>query len=545
MPTKLTYSDAQKAAIECAGSMVITACPGSGKTTVMVEKIRQEFDSLKPHQGIIGISFTIKSSKELGDKCKKNGANTRASFFGTIDNFCLAEIIFPFLGRTYGVSKQEISCVQFSQLKDEYKAQLPDLSKSNINLSTDDYDFYESEFMEHYRQGFVLLEAVTIIACKVLEKSEACRRYIKAKYRSVYIDEYQDTSEPQHALFCALHSLGLKAVAVGDTQQSIFAFRGSDPRHLLALAEDVVNFEHHIIDINHRSHPSIINYSKRLYSPQCQLIPVATNDIHVYHRSFDGTQEAVASGLSNWIEKSVRTLKIEDLSEVAVLVRWNGSIDRLQRHLTLPARFYRDDSLSKIASPLGRFFSALLTFYFDERKLAEQLLDDFLRSKRTPAGLRTIRRSIHGLRNFELEKLPDEFIKIATLFDFSADNKTEVDALLQIISSPGDILHYEAVQSGEIQVMTLHKSKGLEFDLVIHLDLYDWVFPTRTYTGNFNEEVFTDWDQDLNLHFVGITRAKKWCVLITSTQRINSEDNVKKGSPSQFLSLPGIKGLYR
>src|SRR5689334_22671808 len=102
MPTKFAYSDAQKAAIDCAGSMVITACPGSGKTTVMVEKIRQEFGNLKPHQGIIGISFTIKSSKELGDKCKRNGANIRASFFGTIDNFCLAEIIFPFLARIYG-----------------------------------------------------------------------------------------------------------------------------------------------------------------------------------------------------------------------------------------------------------------------------------------------------------------------------------------------------------------------------------------------------------------------------------------------------------
>lgn len=545
MPTQLTYSDAQKAAIDFPGSMVITACPGSGKTTVMVEKIRQEFDTLKPHQGIIGISFTIKSSKELGDKCKKNGVNIRASFFGTIDNFCLAEIIFPFLARLYGFSGQDLSCVQYSQLKDKHKAQLPDLSKSDINLITSDYDVYESEFIEHYREGFVLLEAVTVIACKILAKSDACKRYIKAKYRSVYIDEYQDTSEPQHALFCALHSLGLRAVAVGDTQQSIFAFRGSDPRHLSALTVDVENFGHHIIDINHRSHPSIINYSKRLYSPHCQLIPVSTTDIHVYHRSFDGTQEDVASALSNWIERAVRIFKIEDLSEVAVLVRWNGSIDRLQRHLTLPARFYRDDSLSKIASPLGRFFSVLLYLYFDKRKLVEQILDDFPLLKSTPARLKALRRSIHELRNLQLERLPDAFIEIAHSFSFPADNQVEVEALQQTISSSEEILHYEGARPGEVQIMTLHKSKGLEFDFVIHLDLYDWVFPTRKYTGNFNDEVFPDWDQELNLHFVGITRARKWCVLITSTQRINSENSTKKGSPSQFLTMPGTAGLYR
>lgn len=545
MPTKIIYSDAQEKAIDCLGSMVITACPGSGKTTVMVEKIRREFDSLKPHQGVIGISFTIKSSKELGDKCKRNGANIRSSFFGTIDNFCLAEIVFPFIARLYGFSTKDISCVQYSQLEESYKQNLPELSRPNINLQSSDYDLYESEFKKHYREGVILLEALTIIACKIIEKSEACRRYIKARYRSIYIDEYQDTSEPQHALFCALHSLGLKAIAVGDTQQSIFAFRGSDPTYLLALTADVSNFEHHVININHRSHPSIINYANRLFAPQCQLLPVDATDLQVYHRRFNGTQEDVASELNEWIEKAARILKIENLSEVAVLVRWNSSIERLQRHLKLPARFYKDDQLSQIVSPLGRFFSALLYFYFDKRKLVEQILEDFPLIRTTPAKLRALRKSIHDLRDLQPDDLPAAFLKIAHSFRFPTDNQVELDALEKTISSPEEILHYGSARPGEIQVMTLHKSKGLEFDLVVHLDLYDWVFPTRKFTGDFNEEVFPDWDQDLNLHFVGITRARKWCVLVTSTQRINSENDTKKGSVSQFMTMPGIAGLYR
>ncbi|HFL7943308.1 TPA: UvrD-helicase domain-containing protein [Pseudomonas putida] len=545
MSTKITYSDAQEKAIDCLGSMVITACPGSGKTTVMVEKIRREFNSLKPHQGVIGISFTIKSSKELGEKCKRNGANIRSSFFGTIDNFCLAEIVFPFIAKIYGFSAKEISCVQYSQLEDNYKANLPELSKTDINLQTSDYNLYEPEFKEHYLKGFILLEAATIIACKIIEKSEACRRYIKARYRSVYIDEYQDTSEPQHRLFCALHSLGLKAVAVGDTQQSIFAFRGSDPTYLLALTADASNFEHHVININHRSHPSIINYANRLFAPQCQLLSVEGNDVRVYHRCFNGTQEDVASTLNEWIEKAVRVLKIEDLSEVAILVRWNNSIERLQRHLTFPARYYKDDPLSQIVSPLGRFFSALLYFYFDKRKLAEQILEDFPLLRATPAKLRALRKSIHYLRNLQPASLPPAFLEIAQSFRFPTYNQAEIDDLEKTISSPEEILHYKSARPGEIQIMTLHKSKGLEFDLVVHLDLYDWVFPTRKYTGNFDEKVFPDWDQDLNLHFVGITRARKWCVLVTSTHRINSENNTKNGSTSQFMTMPGITGLYR
>ncbi len=63
--------------------------------------------------------------------------------------------------------------------------------------------------------------------------------------------------------------------------------------------------------------------------------------------------------------------------------------------------------------------------------------------------------------------------------------------------------------------------KGLEFEIVIHLDLYDWVFPYRGYTGNFNEESYLSWDQDLNLHYAGITRAKSVYVLVHSTRRLN------------------------
>ncbi|PMH86083.1 hypothetical protein BCU60_10440 [Vibrio cyclitrophicus] len=96
----------------------------------------------------------------------------------------------------------------------------------------------------------------------------------------------------------------------------------------------------------------------------------------------------------------------------------------------------------------------------------------------------------------------------------------------------------------EIQVMTLHKSKGLEFEVVFHLDLYEWVFPYRKYTGNFDEYVFPEWDQDLNLHYVGITRAKQACILAYSNRRLNAEGDNRQGQSSQFLNLPGLQGLH-
>ena len=87
-----TFTDEQNTAISFDSSMVLTACPGSGKTTVIVEKIRRELNDLPNYKGIIGITFTVKASAELKKKCKSDGFNTKSSFFGTIDSFCLASI---------------------------------------------------------------------------------------------------------------------------------------------------------------------------------------------------------------------------------------------------------------------------------------------------------------------------------------------------------------------------------------------------------------------------------------------------------------------
>ena len=59
----------QRKAIDSDENMVITACPGSGKTTVVVEKIGKEIPSLESYKGVIGITFTVKASKELKSKC--------------------------------------------------------------------------------------------------------------------------------------------------------------------------------------------------------------------------------------------------------------------------------------------------------------------------------------------------------------------------------------------------------------------------------------------------------------------------------------------
>ena len=91
----------------------------------------------------------------------------------------------------------------------------------------------------------------------------------------------------------------------------------------------------------------------------------------------------------------------------------------------------------------------------------------------------------------------------------------------------------------KIFVTTVHKAKGLEFDLVFHVDLYDHVIPKRTYPPGQYGVFFEHEIQCLNLHYVGVTRAVKACVLMTSNFRINGQGAVKNGSPSQFIGRNG------
>lgn len=543
MSKGFSLTDEQLNAINSDRNIVITACPGSGKTTIMVEKIRKEIPSLKNHQGIIGITFTVKASKELKARCSKDSFNLKSSFFGTIDHFCLAEIIYPFANRIFGSNENKIECKKYIDIDDSFKNRLPNLDDNNTNLITSDYDRYHDEFERHYQSGFILLEAVGIIANHILNSSISCKRYIRARYTSLYVDEYQDSSEPQHQLFLILLNLGLRAIAVGDERQSIYAWRGGSSTYIRELIGLNDIFEHHIVNINHRCHPSIINYANRLYSKNCSLLDC--DEIRVFRRCFEGTQTNLASQLNKFIPETAESFKVRNLSEIAILVRNNSSLDYLVSQLTLPFRIYKDDLLSLINSRHTELYSDLLKYCFNESYLLHDISQFAMcKDSLTKSELSVVRRMITGLRGKDSSNLSLEIQEISLNLIGSIGNEREIQALDHIISNQKEIQQYQPSSLDELQVMTLHKSKGLEFEVVFHLDLYDWVFPYRKYTGDWGDYLYPSWNQELNLHHVGITRARSACILAYSTRRLNSSIQNKTGQPSAFLSIDGLEGLY-
>lgn len=102
-----------------------------------------------------------------------------------------------------------------------------------------------------------------------------------------------------------------------------------------------------------------------------------------------------------------------------------------------------------------------------------------------------------------------------------------------MLGDPKATASFAMPSADEVHVMTIHKSKGLEFDIVFHLDLYEHILPM--YNG--------DYQQELNLHYVAITRAKNYCVLCTTDTRTDRNGNPKAATPSPFLTLNDVQRL--
>lgn len=99
-----------------------------------------------------------------------------------------------------------------------------------------------------------------------------------------------------------------------------------------------------------------------------------------------------------------------------------------------------------------------------------------------------------------------------------------------------DILleNYIPPQDNEITIMTLHKSKGLEFNVVFHMDMYKYIISDEL--GDAEEK-----KQSLNLHYVGITRAIDVCYIMNGTRRYRAKyGDFYDAKPSSFLFMPGL-----
>lgn len=533
-------TDIQKKIIQCEGNIVVLASPGSGKTFVLSEKIRRVLkDNITlDYQGVIAISYTRKASANLKKRTLGDGMQSKNSFFGTIDNFCLTQIIETFGCYTLGHSSKDIEVKSIDELDNNGKNLFEWIKEIHP-----DYDDIEATQIEDLKalfcQGYVLVESLELLALFIIKNCPACRKYLQARYKYVFIDEFQDADTYTNELFLLLIELGLKGIAVGDVNQSIFGFANKNSEYLKSL-ETKTDFTSFTLGDNFRCSIPIINYSNRLLDENSTILD--TDKEGMYLVRVNGSEYSIAEYIDNEIESVKSEWNVSDNSEIAILVKNERTQKIIDESLEVPHRVIKTTPLDMDLNPRSRLYTLLLRFYFDDSLAFMSVIDEYVEfgSLTIYERKRLIEESflVKSIDEMEVDQLSIHFKTIADILLPKIQDGTSLQKLNKILNNEKDLESYKPLSSNEIQIMTLHKSKGLEFDIVFHLNMSDWELPFKHIENNdFNNPLYPNWEQDINLHYVGITRARKACYLVRGTQRTNSQNCLKPAHDSEFLSI--------
>lgn len=540
----------QRDIIDENGNTVVLASPGSGKTFVMSEKIKRllRSDELREYQGVIAISYTRKASAHLKRKSLTDGVKEKNSFFGTIDSFCLTQIVLPFGSYVMGIPINEVVPIAKQDLDTEKRADFEWIDKIHPDYGDIEEPTWQLLYAL-YHEGQILINSLELMALHIIKNSPACRAHLRARFKYVFFDEFQDADTYTNGIFHELISLGLIANAVGDPNQSIFGFAHKVSDYLEAL-ETEPDFKAFRLADNFRCSTPIVNYSNRLLDVNCEILE-SEEEEGVELITVNGDEVSVAEYLTNIIADDCEKWKVSDFSQVAILVKNKNTQNYIDNNLDVPHRVVASTPLDDDVNPRSRLYAMLLQFYFDEKMPFMAVLDEYadydLYSKNVKQKILSLRDNIKGVEKADVaDEFPILFKMVADIVLPKYHEGASLNHLKTVLDDEKQLETYKPLKENEVVIMTLHKAKGLEFDIVYHLNMNEWELPTKWPRNNdFNDLYYPQYEQDLNLHFVGVTRARKLCALITSTARHNNKDEAKKSAPSEFLTLNGVEELRK
>ncbi|EPF81799.1 UvrD-helicase domain-containing protein [Acinetobacter rudis] len=525
---KLT-DDQIKAIQDVENNSVIMACPGSGKTTVLIHKMSLCCEKLKSHNGVIGLSFTRKSSAELRKKFQKKILSSNLNYLGTIDSFFINEVIRPFLPKLWDCDHDDIEIVNVL-LEEEEIPFIQEYSNREICLTDIESD---SAFKGLFLSGKIWQRTVTPLALFVLRNSSICRRYISSRYKYLFVDEYQDTSLAQHLVFLELLELGLKFTAVGDIDQSIYRWRDAVPENMESLVSEH-DFKEYTIDKNHRCDLSIDLYARVFLK---DINESEITDKNIFRLHINNLGRSRYAKLDNFIQKIKDDNKFE-LSDFVILAANNSTVQHYAKNTIHNYRIYEDDPLDSMNHYIAQLCSDLLLYKYSKNYSSYSIYESYKN--------RFINFKLDNFKSeakeIKLENDIDEICKIIENIiiktSYRGNYENFILATKNILNNPHLLKKYQPSNKNELQIMTIHKAKGLEFKVVIHIGLEEWVLPRRTIKNG--KCYFQDFEGDKNLHYVAITRAEKFCYLVDMPIRVNARFREIEAIKSEFLCIESL-----
>ncbi|MHC9724727.1 DNA helicase PcrA [Corynebacterium diphtheriae] len=286
----------QKAAVEhCGSPLLIVAGAGSGKTSVLTRRIAylMRVRGVQP-QNILAITFTNKAAAEMRERVSSLvGPVAQRMWVSTFHSTCVRILreqaqLVPGLNTNFTIydsddSKRLLSMISkdFSLDIKKFTPRLLATGISNLKNELIDADQacadaestknpYETTIASVFAEYQKRLRASNAVdfddligeTVRIFREHPPVTEYYRRRFRHVLIDEYQDTNHAQYALIHELVGSGPDAselCVVGDSDQSIYAFRGATIRNIEEFERDYPNAETILLEQNYRSTQTILN----------------------------------------------------------------------------------------------------------------------------------------------------------------------------------------------------------------------------------------------------------------------------------------------
>lgn len=571
--------DLEKAALgavkDVTNSLVI-AGPGSGKTELLAQKLDYLFSTNKciSPKKILALSFKTDAASNLKERVKKRYGEEYASRFTSLtysafekrilDQFrdALPEDIRPardYLIDDWDVIKETLyeNDINVHGMRMSYIRNFVE----NIILNNGDNHKFKTDLLKGTQDNkpVLLYRQITKLSTQIIATNEYIRKALQLTYDFVFLDEFQDTTDEQYNLLktCFLGS-SCKLTAVGDDKQAIMRWAGAKPDIFPDYIRDFNSNEYQLL-MNHRSVPKLVEFQKEVHQIlNSNHSSIQTNNYPEFQEGeitlFEFENESleaklIANDIESKIQGGIRPSeicilakqKVDDYSSKLITTLNSKGIkarieNEYQDLLKDPTCNLLLDLISCSQGKRDPLIWENISYFYGNINGIDEFTDELILAKSYKEIDNIVSDITYLISNFipneeSMLKLIDSIIEKIDekriISNFSTYNgKSDLDIIVKNFSkllyieysqTQGEWLDTVSSFKGEnsIPIMTIHKSKGLEYEVVYFLGLEDSAF------WSFNDQP----EEDKSAFFVALSRAKSHLIFTYCKLRNNSLQN--------------------